>query len=307
MGKQTHYIGEKFGRLTIIDGPFRKGRQTYYLCKCECGNEKEIRGSHLSSGSTQSCGCLRKEKISQLRTDDLTGKTFGRLTVLKRDYEKVGANAYWICQCECGKTTTVRGTDLKQGHTQSCGCLQDEARHNKLQDLTGQVFGYLKVISLDEEKTQKYKQGYFYCQCLNCNSNQLKSIKGSSLKRGEVLSCGCLKSKYEKQIESILIDNNIQYKKEYTFEDLKGKKRNLRFDFAIFNNNKLVYLIEYQGKQHFSSIDFWGGEEKFLERKNYDKIKEEYCNNNNIPLIILTKPEEINKTNLILKECLTYE
>ena len=36
-------------------------------------------------------------------------------------------------------------------------------------------------------------------------------------------------------------------------------------------------------------------------------MKEEYCNNNNIPLIILTKPEEINKTNLILKECLTYE
>ena len=69
----------------------------------------------------------------------------------------------------------------------------------------------------------------------------------------------------------------------------------------------MVYLIEYQGKQHFSSIDFWGGEEKFLERKNYDKMKEEYCNNNNIPLIILTKPEEINKTNLILKECLTYE
>lgn len=307
MGKQTRYIGEKFGRLTIIDGPIRKNRQTYYLCKCECGNEKEIRGSHLSSGSIQSCGCLRKEKISQLRTDDLTGQIFGKLTVLERDFEKTGSNAYWICQCKCGNITTVRGADLKQGHTRSCGCLQEQARHDKLQDLTGQIFGYLKVISLDEERTKKYKQGYFYCKCLNCNSGQLKSIKGSNLKRGNVLSCGCLKSKYEKQIESILIDNKIQYKREYIFENLKGNKRNLRFDFAIFNNDKLVYLIEYHGEQHFHPVDFWGGEEKFLERKKYDKMKEEYCKNNNIPLIILSKPEEINKTNLILKESLIYE
>ena len=94
-------------------------------------------------------------------------------------------------------------------------------------------------------------------------------------------------SRGEIKIEEILQSAGLSFKEEYIFDDListSGKP--LRFDFAIFNNNKLVYLIEYQGEQHFRSVDFWGGEEKFLERKKYDKMKEEYCNNMNIPLIV---------------------
>lgn len=231
MGKQTRYIGEKFGRLTIIDGPIRKGKQTYYLCKCECGNEKEIRGSHLSSGGIQSCGCLRKEKISQIRTDDLTGRNFGRLTVIKRDFEKTGSNAYWICQCECGKTTTVRSADLKNGHTRSCGCL--------------------------------------------------KSFK-------------------EEVIEEILKENHIEYEREYSFSDLKGNNNKLRFDFAIFKEKKLKYLIEYQGRQHFEPISEWGGNKSLEKQKKYDLLKKEYCNNNKIPLILLTKDDDITIDSVII-------
>ena len=68
-------IGTKFGRLTILkevkpitQTQFSKGGKTYtnkhkvFLCKCDCGNEKEIRASSLLNGYTQSCGCLRTEK-----------------------------------------------------------------------------------------------------------------------------------------------------------------------------------------------------------------------------------------------------
>ena len=124
MGKQTRYIGEKFGRLTIIGGPFRRNRQTYYLCKCDCGNEKEVRGSHLSSGSIQSCGCLRKEKTSQMMTDDLTGQIFGKLKVLELDKEKAKETgmSIWKCLCECGNVSFVRTADLRNQNTQSCSC-----------------------------------------------------------------------------------------------------------------------------------------------------------------------------------------
>ena len=52
----------------------------------------------------------------------------------------------------------------------------------------------------------------------------------------------------------ILNDNDINYIQEYTFEDLKNPKTNkkYRFDFAIFKNNKLAYLIEFDGRQHYS-------------------------------------------------------
>lgn len=56
---------------------------------------------------------------------DMTGRKFGRLTVIQRtkDIKKRGL---WLCECECGNTCIVEGTNLRKLHTQSCGCLQRE-------------------------------------------------------------------------------------------------------------------------------------------------------------------------------------
>lgn len=59
-------IGKRFGRLTIIkDSNKRKGSNVIWLCRCSCGNLKEIRSDNLRCGDTQSCGCLQKEKVIQ--------------------------------------------------------------------------------------------------------------------------------------------------------------------------------------------------------------------------------------------------
>src|SRR6185312_5447733 len=52
---------------------------------------------------------------------ELTGQRFGRLVVIERvitDKPK----SRWECRCDCGKSTTVYGVDLRSGNTQSCGC-----------------------------------------------------------------------------------------------------------------------------------------------------------------------------------------
>jgi len=55
-------VGMKFGRLTVIRYTQSEPRQgPCYLCRCECGNEKEIRGSSLTHGATESCGCIQRE------------------------------------------------------------------------------------------------------------------------------------------------------------------------------------------------------------------------------------------------------
>jgi hypothetical protein len=54
---------------------------------------------------------------------DLTGVTFGRLTVVQRA-PSTGRGARWLCKCECGNTRIVAGADLTIGHTKSCGCWQ---------------------------------------------------------------------------------------------------------------------------------------------------------------------------------------
>ena len=54
---------------------------------------------------------------------DITGKRFGKLTVLKKHPEKSkSGNIRWICQCDCGNTTVVIGSHLRSNHTTSCGC-----------------------------------------------------------------------------------------------------------------------------------------------------------------------------------------
>lgn len=58
-----------------------------------------------------------------MRLNDLTGRTFGRLRVTKRDGSDKFNQATWECVCDCGKSTVVCGHSLTRGSTQSCGCL----------------------------------------------------------------------------------------------------------------------------------------------------------------------------------------
>ena len=51
-------IDKKFGKLTVIAEGGRIGGQVLWVCKCDCGKEKTIRGASLRRGETQSCGCL---------------------------------------------------------------------------------------------------------------------------------------------------------------------------------------------------------------------------------------------------------
>lgn len=64
---------------------------------------------------------------------DLTGKKFGRLTVLGIDEEKTKekGKAYWFCKCDCGNVVTVKGQSLTIGDTKSCGCYNREVAKQK--------------------------------------------------------------------------------------------------------------------------------------------------------------------------------
>jgi len=71
MGKAKNLIEMKFGKLTVIKKvpkpENRKNRGSYWLCKCECGSEKEIilSTSELTSGNTASCGCIKSDRLKE--------------------------------------------------------------------------------------------------------------------------------------------------------------------------------------------------------------------------------------------------
>ena len=61
---------------------------------------------------------------------DLTGKQFGKLTVIQCAGKDKYGQMLWTCSCECGKTSIVRSDHLRKGNTKSCGCFEDECRNN---------------------------------------------------------------------------------------------------------------------------------------------------------------------------------
>ena len=96
---------------------------------------------------------------------------------------------------------------------------------------------------------------------------------------------GCLKcnsSKGEIKIINFLEKNITEYIHQHKFKNCIGLKRKLPFDFYLPKYN---ICIEYDGGQHFKSIKRYGGEKGFENRQKLDKIKTDYCLNNNIQLI----------------------
>lgn len=262
-------------------------------------------GKQTWEAKCEKCGLVRTYKTPSLKGKCICtcstaginiGEKYGRLTVLYRDLgEHAQRRVYWMCQCDCGNTIAVTGKSLKSGNTRSCGCLNDEARSERIvrynnenaPNLIGKTSGYLTVIreaTAEETVGRPQHVGYWYCEC-KCGNHHI--VGTSDFTRGKVQSCGCLNSKGEAKITSILTENGIDFIKQFIFEDLIGNMgRHYAFDFAVFDNNKLSYLIEYDGIQHYSpKRQFSKDETAFEIIQNRDNTKNEYVLSHNIPLI----------------------
>lgn len=279
-------IGHRYGHLTVdeIMPNYNNSGRTYYRCSCDCGATDVIK-SHstliCNSSEFTSCGCSRKEAAIAYKSEDVTGKRFGRLIAIKMRWEFSPIKV--DCVCDCGNHITVSKADLKSGHTQSCGCLQSErAGESNYIDLNGYVSD-CGVEAVCESHKNNHGVWIWNFKCPLCGS--VFQALPANVKSGRIISCGCaISSKRELFIQDILEKNFIKYQTQYSFDDCKYKNK-LRFDFAIFNDdNSLNCLIEYDGEQHYIPIDWFGGEEALRENQKRDEIKDDYCVRNNIHL-----------------------
>lgn len=217
---------------------------------------------------------------------DETGKQYGYLKVIERAENSKDRKARWKCICRCGKEVIVLGKKLRNGDTKSCGCYQKEraieSNMKRSGSLVGKRFGKLKVLSENGFFLHTSGRRSRIYRCL-CDCGNFCDVQHQYLAYGDTTSCGCIRSKGETQIELLLKEHNINYKREFSFSDLKDKLP-LRFDFAIFDTKgKLIKLIEFQGEQHTQpSNGFYN--QTLIE---HDKMKVEYCKENKIPLLHL--------------------
>jgi hypothetical protein len=132
---------------------------------------------------------------------DLTGRRFGRLTVVCRieNHKRRGARFRCLCDCD-GKEIDVFGCHLIAGNTLSCGCLMKEmASKRRLRDLTGQKFGRLTV----ENRAANSNSGdaRWFCRCA-CGNLKSTIVHGSKMISGETRSCGCLQRERTSQAKT---------------------------------------------------------------------------------------------------------
>lgn len=119
------------------------------------------------------------------KMNDLTNQRFGKLVAIEprgRKNKKIA----WFCQCDCGNTSVVASDKLRNGHTQSCGCLIKQKGHERLIDLTGKKYGRWTVV----EKHGKNTRDIIW-KCI-CDCGKIGYITGGSLRSGNSMSCGCL-------------------------------------------------------------------------------------------------------------------
>ena len=223
---------------------------------------------------------------------DLTGQRFGRLVAIrpteKRDSQHL---VIWEFQCDCGNIIERTGRQVKRGNTQSCGCLKREmlvqrniSNGNKIN--IGDRFGLLVVIEdlgFRKQKSRNKQERWSKCQC-DCGN--IIEQRNNNLQSGATQSCGCVKSRGEQIIAKILREGNINFATQYSFSDLRTDKNGvLKFDFAVFKDNKLYKLIEFDGRQHIFGPDAKWSNCDTLETIQYrDNLKDKYCQENNLIL-----------------------
>ena len=88
-------LHKKFGRLSVVEYSYEQsGNLSYWLCKCDCGNQIVVRGSHLTQNDIQSCGCLQAENRKNRRSN-ITGNKYGKLIALEPVIADGDKRTYW--------------------------------------------------------------------------------------------------------------------------------------------------------------------------------------------------------------------
>jgi len=304
----TKEIIEKFQKThgTTYDYSLVDYKNDYEKVKIICkthGIFEQQPGCHHRQ--KQGCPKCAREKINKIINNRLLSNDkfiekieniFGKdiFDYSKTEYKGAHKDITLICK-KCGNVETKDPKSFYLGY----GCLKCRNKQINPKQITkehflkkckiihGDKYDYSKInyISLyDKIEIICPKHGSFYQKPtihIHCKSNCLE----------------CNISKGEEQISIWLNNNKINYIFQH---QIKINNSYHYYDFYLPEYN---IMIEYNGLQHYKPIKFFGGQDSFNYLKERDKIKKDYCLNNQIKLIIISYKEDIDEilNNLNLK------
>lgn len=175
---------------------------------------------------------------------DLTGQKFNRLTVIRRVENSKDGRTMWLCKCDCGNERIISGRSLRNGHTQSGGCLSRELNSKRsLVDHTGEKFGRLTVESRADDYVTPSGNTHtrWLCRC-SCGNSTI--VDTCQLIQGKTQSCGCLRDEHLKRGN---VKHGGRYDRLYkVYSNMKNR---------CYNENSADYM--YYGGRGISICSEW--------------------------------------------------
>lgn len=214
---------------------------------------------------------------------------------LDQEYENGYTEIKIFCK-RCDKWIKQRADNHLAGH--GCNdCGERENAKNRLLTLkeisdrsnaihTDENGETMYIIDLDQKYINKRHEIDIFCKKCKETFKQTVSV--------HLQGCGCscfTESKGERFISKFLNTLGISYIKQYKFKECKNIKR-LPFDFYLEKYNT---CIEYDGRQHFEPIEYFGGQSNFDKSIHNDNIKNKYCEDKGIKLLRIKYNENIEE------------
>lgn len=252
---------------------------------CNNGHDCYINWNNFKSG--RRCNECNKNNISNRLTkyveDDI------KKNIEKEGYLIIGeyknTNLPFLTICPHGKEYMLRYSHFLEGVR--CGC--ETVKKYEFEEVK-EYFQNEGYTLLEEEYLNVFTK-----MKVECPKGHIYYVNFHNFKSG--YRCpNCNSSKGEDVIDKILNNYNIQHIRQYKFDDCKCKQC-LPFDFYLPDYNM---LIEYDGRQHYEIVEYFGGFDSFVDTKIRDTIKNEYCKKNNIKLIRIPYWEFDNIKNILV-------
>ena len=249
---------------------------------------------------TQSCGCMSRQLVAQKHSmaskEDSLGYLYPEIAKLYSKnntisvleiYPNSHTKRKFICEKYEYDHEYEMSPNAKINQNQQCPYCNNKKVKVNYNDLASQYpellldWDYIRNKVLPTEITygSKYKA---YWKCHKCHQ-KWQAITDTRTRGSKCPNC-CPKSKGEEKIKELLNNWNIAFIYNKRFKSCKNKK-SLPFDFYLPSHN---LLIEFNGKQHYKVCGgYFGSKRGLKQRQKHDQIKQQWAQDNNIPLFII--------------------
>lgn len=299
MAVKRDLIGQRFGRLVVLEKTDKRDKSGCFIwkCKCDCGNiiYRPTAALTRAKYGTKSCGCYKSDMAKIRSAKNLIGKKFGKLLVLeKTDERSLSESIIWKCQCDCGQLTYAATNELTTGHKKSCGCYQKEKAAEVMADTMKKYNTYDLTNDYGIGYTTKGEPFYFdkedydlikdYCWTLT-KGYLLSSINHKTMQLHRlVMGVGA----YDGNTVIDHINHNTRDNRKSNLRicthALNGRNRKVKGAYQKDNSNKWFSMIKVDGELHH--LGTYETEEEALEarRKAEEKYFQEYSYDNSMKI-----------------------